>query len=123
MSTVWKVQVDWERDGSYSGPQDDITAHVMECRWVLGMKQAYQSVAHDSLLEVTVRNIDRRFSPEYTASPLAGKLLPNVPIRVLANDGVVERVMWVGRMAGALFFCLQNRTFGLITKDAPYASY
>jgi archaeosine-15-forming tRNA-guanine transglycosylase len=96
--------VDWDRDGNFSGVYDDVTTYTMKAGWFLGMREAYEVVAQQSSLALTLRNVDKRFSPEYTASPLAGKLLPNVPIRVLVDDGVVERVMWVGRMAGALFF-------------------
>lgn len=49
---------------------DDITDRVLSANWFVGMRNAYQDVADDSMLKLDLDNSDRRFSPEYTDSPL-----------------------------------------------------
>jgi hypothetical protein len=98
MTTQWRLLVDWDRDGNFSGLYDNITNDLMQLEWFLGMRQAYSTTADDLFLKATLRNIGRKFSPEYASSPLAGKLLPNVPLRLEADDGVVTRTLWTGRI-------------------------
>ena len=33
MTTTWTIAVDWDRDGSFSGQHDDVTAYVSSARW------------------------------------------------------------------------------------------
>jgi hypothetical protein len=96
MTTNWKIQIDWDRDGDFTTAIDDITDYVMSAKWVLGLQKPYQEVAQEMTLGLILRNSDRRFSPENKASPLAGKVRPQVPARVVSDDGVTERVMWTG---------------------------
>ena len=94
--TVWAVDVDWERDGSFVHELDNITDWVMSAQWFLGEKKTYQDTADDSTLTLTLRNVDKRFSPENSSGPLAGKLGPFKPIRIQSNDGLDNRTHWVG---------------------------
>src|SRR5687767_15035821 len=93
--TTWTIAIDWDRDGSYTG-SDDVTAYVLEAKWVLGTEKPYQDVADNSILSLILNNTDRRFSPEYASSPLNGKLLPQRPVRIQSNDGTTTRTHWVG---------------------------
>jgi len=43
-----------------------------------------------------LNNSDRRFSPEYGSSPLAGKLTPFKPVRIQSYDGAATRTHWTG---------------------------
>lgn len=98
MTTQWTIQADWDRDGSFEAEYDDLTPYTMKVNWFLGMRDAYSTTGDNNSLELTLRNTDQRFSPEYGGSPLVGLLKPHVPLRILADDGVEERVMWVGRI-------------------------
>ncbi|MEM6528196.1 MAG: hypothetical protein AAF653_07855, partial [Chloroflexota bacterium] len=94
--TQWKIQIDGDRTGNYDGTNDDITAYVLKANWFTGMRAAYENVTHEPMMICKLRNVDRRFSPENTGGPLYGKILPHTPARVVAHDGVTERVMWQG---------------------------
>jgi hypothetical protein len=102
MTTTWTIAVDWDRDGDYSDTYDDVSDRVISANWFLGMRKAYEDVAHDSMLELTLNNSDRRYSPEYTSSPLwdssAGlsKVQPFRTVRIQSNDGTTTRTHWVG---------------------------
>jgi hypothetical protein len=47
-------------------------------------------------LNLTLTNADKRFSPEYASSPLAGYLAPLRPVRIEAWDGSTRRTHWSG---------------------------
>ena len=34
MTTTWKVEVDWNRDGTYS----EVTSYVIDAQWFLGFR-------------------------------------------------------------------------------------
>lgn len=96
MPTSWKFLVDWDRDNDFNGEYDDISDWVLTANWFLGMQQPYSSTGDNSRLKVTLQNMDKRFSPDNHASPLAGLLQPFTIIRVVADDGEQERIMWAG---------------------------
>ncbi|MCZ7554501.1 MAG: hypothetical protein M5U05_18305 [Anaerolineales bacterium] len=96
MTTTWTIAVDWDRDGNFSGQNDDVTVYVSSARWFLGERKPYQDTADDSMLTLVLDNSDRRFSPENPSSPLAGKLVPFRPVRVQSDDGNTTRTHWVG---------------------------
>ncbi|MBE2182653.1 MAG: hypothetical protein IAE89_04430 [Anaerolineae bacterium] len=96
MATTWTIAVDWDKNGNYSGTYDDVTGRVISASWFLGMRQAYQDVADNSVLSLVLRNDDRRYSPEYTSSPLTTKVTLNRPVRIQSNDGTTTRTHWTG---------------------------
>lgn len=96
MATTWTIAVDWERDGTFTGTYDDISDRYMDANWYLGMRNAYQDIANNSLLRLVVKNDDQYFSPENTTSAISKWLRPYRPIRVSSNDGSTERVHWIG---------------------------
>ena len=73
MTTTWKVLIDWDRNGDFTGTYDDVTTYVLHAKWYLGFSQAYAEVANDSTLELVLDNSDKRFSPENSGSVLNGK--------------------------------------------------
>lgn len=90
MTTVWTVYVDWDRNGGFTNEFDDVTERVISANWFLGFRSRYADVADDSMLDLVLDNSDRRFSPEYTDSPLYGKLLPLRPVQIRSATQVVD---------------------------------
>ena len=96
MPTEWNIQFDWNRDGDYTDAHDDQTARVISAKWTLGMIEPHQLTAGDMMLNLILSNSDGHLSPENATSPLYGLVKPHVPVRVVAHDGITERVMWTG---------------------------
>jgi hypothetical protein len=96
MTTTWTIAIDWDRNGNYSGTYDDVTSRVLSAQWFLGMQTAYEDMADNAMLKLELDNADKRFSPEYGSSPIAGKVVPFRPIRIQSNDGTTTRTHWVG---------------------------
>lgn len=88
---AWKVQIDWDRDSNFTGTYDDITEYVLNAEWELGCRP-YELVADEATARITVTNIDKRFSPENSSSPLYGSMVPNLPVRIMLDD----TVLWSG---------------------------
>jgi hypothetical protein len=107
MTTTWKVLIDWDRNGDFTGTYDDVTAYVLHAKWYLGFSQPYAEVANDSTLELLLDNADKRFSPENSGSVLNGKLLPLRTVRITSNDGTSERIHWQGWMQNIMPFAGQ----------------
>jgi len=59
------------------------------------MRVPYQELADNATLTLTLDNRDRYLSPENANSPIYGKVRPQVPVRIVSDDGT-ERVMWTG---------------------------
>ena len=102
MTTTWKVLIDWDRNGDFTGTYDDVTTYVLHAKWYLGFSQAYAEVANDSTLELVLDNSDKRFSPENNDSVLNGKLLPLRTVRITSDDGTTERIHWQGWLQNIL---------------------
>ncbi|MBN1285413.1 MAG: hypothetical protein JXB47_08445 [Anaerolineae bacterium] len=96
MPTTWTIAIDWERNGSYTGAYGDVTDRMISASWFLGMRRPYQDIADDSKLTLKLSNHDHRFSPEYSAGPLYGDLVPFRPVRIQSNDGTTTRMHWIG---------------------------
>ena len=92
MATQWKVEVDWNRDGTYS----EVTDYVIEAEWFLGFRAPYMGTASEAFLHLTLNNADKRFSPENSSGPLYGNLAPLRPLRVTSDDGSTVRTHWSG---------------------------
>ncbi|MDX2078553.1 MAG: hypothetical protein SFZ02_19130 [bacterium] len=82
-----KIYIDWDKNDNFTDTYDDITADVMSVRWTIGARSAYQSVADESTCEIVVRNVDKKYTPENTTSPIYGKILPNRRIRIMDDKG------------------------------------
>ncbi len=92
MTTTWTISIDWNRDGTYT----DETSKVMSAQWFLGFQQPYMGVGNDAQLTLTMRNTDKRFTPEYSSSPLYGSLVPLRPVKIESNDGTTTRRHFTG---------------------------
>jgi len=81
-----KVEADLDRNGTFSNVQSDISRYVQEMWWQLGATEAWQSVAADTIAEVSLINEDQLFSPAH-ANAIPG-LTKGCPIRISLNvDG------------------------------------
>ena len=96
MTTTWTIAIDWDRNGNYTDTYDDGTDRVISANWFLGMRQPYQEIADNSTLTLVLNNEDRRYSPEYSSSPLNGKVVPFRPVRIQSDDGSEVRTYWTG---------------------------
>lgn len=92
---TFQVFCDWDNDGSYNtAPSngllvgDDISRFVKDVQITLGNSDPDDIVASVGKCTIRVDNRSRYFSPANTASPLYGKLVPNIPVLVKVTDGV-----------------------------------
>lgn len=96
MPTTWTIAIDWDRNGNYTDTYDNVTDRVIKANWFLGMRQEYQEMADNSTLTLVLNNEDKRYSPEYSSSPLTGKVIPFRPVRIQSDDGSEVRTHWQG---------------------------
>lgn len=64
MAIQYRIAIDRDHDGVFDDAKDDISERVLELRWRLGMRAAYESMAGASWARITVTNADGAFSPE-----------------------------------------------------------
>lgn len=88
----FKVFVDWNEDGDYSDSNEDITNDIYSLEWSLG-RTTYNSIFNEARLTAVLDNIDKKYSPEYSSSPLFGVLLPGRRIKVEDGD---SNIMFLG---------------------------
>ncbi len=93
MSLRWSVHLDHDDDGRFDGPGEDVSAAVLALRWRRGLARAQDSVAQPGEAVITLRNRDRRFSPERQA------LAPGRLLQIRSHDGGRERVHFTGHVA------------------------
>lgn len=96
------VYVDWDDDGDFDEPIEDISNYIKRVTWQYGLRRAFDPVAGEQECSIVLSNLDQRFSPENPASPLTGNLLPRkkIEIRTTHNasgevvqySGFIERV-------------------------------
>ncbi len=91
-----QILVDWDNDGDYDDANEDITDYVRSARWQVGFRKPFMSVADETDAEFELVNIDRRFSPENSASPLYGQMLPHRRVQVLNVTAEPSVVMYTG---------------------------
>lgn len=63
MTVRYSVAIDRDHDGSFATSGDEISAHVIELRWRLGLREAYDSMADYSWARIRLRNPGGEFSP------------------------------------------------------------
>ncbi len=90
---TYTIAYDRDDNGVYAG---DITTDVLEARWRLGMRAAFDSVAQIATAEITVLNRDGRYSPEDAASTLQTGLSLRI---IISNDGTQDRTHFTGTIA------------------------
>lgn len=119
----YDYRVDWDNDGDFTDPGDDVTARTLARDQVsirTGRDQA-RSLAPTSVGEESklVSNLSRDYSPENSSSPLAGKLVPGRPVRDQATHDGLTYGLFRGRLDGfELHPEIQERTVSLSALDA-----
>jgi hypothetical protein len=89
---TYTLAIDFNDDGNFTDPGEALTADLLHMTWRLGMTQPYDSLAAPISARLTLRNHQRAYSPEYTAT----NLKPGVPIRIQSNDGLTTRTHFTG---------------------------
>ena len=82
MPITYKVLVDWDEDGAFAAADADISADVLALVWRLGMTEPHQHVAPPGVARITLRNHDRRYSPEVGMR----FLLPGKRLRIQSSE-------------------------------------
>ena len=72
---LMQVDIDWNNDGRYSGPHDDITSDALAVSVARGRDNPWGR-ASAGQMQLTVRNHDDKYSPTNAASPLFRSLVP-----------------------------------------------
>jgi hypothetical protein len=75
----------------------DITDDVMSANWKQGFGSANMAgIAHEGQMSITVKNDDKKYSPQYSSSPIYDYLKPNRRVQAQVFDGLAWRSMWLG---------------------------
>lgn len=90
MPASWKVAVDWTPDGDFADPYEDVTSRTLDGRTPVTMtygRDQNRALSPPRVGEAgfELNNADRLFSPEYTASPLYGLVIPGREVRIQAT--------------------------------------
>lgn len=89
MPTSYRVYVDWDNNGNFTTVGDNITRRVLDGRQPVTAGYGRDTARTGSPISpgeagFVVNNQSRDYSPESTASPLAGKVLPGRPVYIEA---------------------------------------
>ena len=97
----WKLMVDWQGDGEFSGADDDITpaALGLSLRHMRDLRSEYIDPAR---LHIRLANFDHKYSPPNTASPLFGALKPGRKVWRRADEW---RPLWTAHRNDGLRPC------------------
>ncbi len=98
MHTSYEIYVDWDNDGNFTGPYDNITADVVTIQLELGRDYASQltgrSIAGKAVF--LLNNNDGKYSPFNSSSVLFGNLLPSRKIQVVMDISGTPVTIWTG---------------------------
>lgn len=94
-----QLGMDWSRHGTYANTTEDITTpgtyylddNEVVIAWGRGESRATED-AVVAKLSASLNNVDRVFSPENSASPITGKILPGVPVRYQVTDSATGAI-------------------------------
>lgn len=93
----FRVFIDWDKNGNYTGLYDEITADVDNGTFVVGIDDPKKRVANVGKLTLSVDNLARKYTPRNTVGPLYGKLLPGRPVRVVVEvEGQPDTILFQG---------------------------
>lgn len=75
----WRVWVDWNNNGLWAEPGEDVAGDVVALAWRCGQWRDHARLAA-ARLELTLRNRDGKYTPGNAASLLSGQLQPGRPV-------------------------------------------
>ena len=115
---TYVIEADVDGDGTY---EENLSSRISE-RWGgtsirRGMDES--GIYQISELALTLDNIDRRFTPENSASALFGKMRPGVDIRGVATHNAIPYTLWRGYVQrwGPVEVTLEQQTAALRASD------
>lgn len=98
---TYRVYVDWAGDGTYTAAGDDVTTRVLDDLQPVTATYGRDAARTGSPISggeaaFTLNNQSRDYSPENTASPLAGLVIPGRGVYIKATLGGVDYPIFVG---------------------------
>jgi hypothetical protein len=98
ISVELRVYIDLYSNGSFSDPNENVSAYVRAANWFIGWREPYQNVADTPTATITLDNISRTFSPEVPGSlfNIYQPLNRQVKIAVWRFDTNTEVDLWRG---------------------------
>ncbi len=99
ITATYRYYADWDNEGSFSDPGENISAYAFELFWEHGRDFASQLSGRSKAgsCRTLLDNSDGRFSPFNVSSPRHGQLLPGLRVRVTMQIGAGAKVvMWQG---------------------------
>ena len=90
MTADFSIAIDKDQDGKY---ETEIRDQVIEMRWRLGMRRAYDSMAEQSWARITVDNRNGEFSPERHALAIGAR------IRIQSRHKGITRTHFSGALS------------------------
>jgi hypothetical protein len=87
----YKVFVDWNADGDFTDPREDVTSDVLDGRTPLSMRYGRNQARQLSPIDsgdaaLALDNQSRLYSPENTSSALYGQVIPGRKVMVTARQ-------------------------------------
>ena len=89
----YSIAIDRDHDGDFGEIGGEISAQVIDLRWRLGMRAAYDSMSDYSWARITVRNPRGEFSPERNL------LQSGTRLRIQSDDGTEVRTHFTGAIS------------------------
>ena len=83
MQAKWLVCIDWDDDGAFSGPYEDVTSDVLGLT-LEHFRDLASGYMESARLDLELRNDTHRYSPPNATSPLHGRLVPGRRVWVRA---------------------------------------
>lgn len=93
MTIRYSIAIDRNHDGDFSDADGEIKARVLELRWRLGMRAAYESMAAAGWARITVLNADGAFSPERV------RLDSGTRVRIQSEQAGIARTHFTGSIS------------------------
>ena len=95
---TYKVLVDWDDDGNFTGTYDDVTNDVVGQVVIdRGRSDVHGSLSIGSL-GFTLNNKSKKYSPKNTSSPIYGKVLPYRKVQIQVVYDSVTYYRFTGRV-------------------------
>lgn len=93
---TWYIYVDWQDNNDFTDNIDDITADIISIEWQIGIRTPYAEISEGGQCKITLKNDDKKYTPENTLSTLYPYLTPHKRVKIVNDDGVTTRTMFVG---------------------------
>jgi hypothetical protein len=98
----YRLHVDWNNTGTFAGPYDDVSAYLMSWNCASG-NDTGQIGAKAGALSAKLDNASSIFSSFNSSSPIYGKILPGIKVRMQMQIGAGSWVtLWQGYLDNLL---------------------